>query len=115
MIITANRCALDMSFCEEYDRISIGKLCSRFIQKNAPWSPFFDEIQPKITCPIEVGNYTFNNLVFDLGQTASILPIGGYRWLAFSKFLQQRENDQKKDIFFCLDVEVIITNTKKVI
>lgn len=104
------RCNIDMSHCEQHDRLVIPKLCSKVHESNALWSPLVKGIQPRIGCPLKAGTYTLTNGTFDFSMI-SRLPIEGYKWMVYNKVVQLANKTENK--IFCLDAEVSITSAKR--
>lgn len=77
LVMDINRCDLLMKGCENYEKFSIGGMCTKFKAKNAFYSEMLGNIDPLIACPLRTGNYTFNNPEIDL-NFVSRLPLDGW-------------------------------------
>jgi hypothetical protein len=100
--IQTSRCTLEMKDCAYYDKITIPQICKKLLDQGAFWTPFLDNFQPSLTCPIKKGGYVLNNATLYL-DIVSKLPIHGYRWLPVIRFIS------KGTTKFCIAAEVAIT------
>ncbi|XP_055681121.1 uncharacterized protein LOC129788809 [Lutzomyia longipalpis] len=103
------RCTLDKTHCEDYDSLTITKLCGKLKDAKALWAPMIESIQPTPLCPVKHGIYRMTNATANLA-VVSRLPLDGYRWVV--RFTVHQDGDKKK-ILICLDAEVSITNQKR--
>jgi hypothetical protein len=71
-MVETHRCSLDMKECQNYDQLLVKQMCRKFEDKNAFWSPFMTNIQPKLTCPIKKVRLLTKILGHSL-KTASLL------------------------------------------
>lgn len=110
LYMEVNRCSLDLSDCEKYDRVVIPNLCDKINDKASFWAPLTKAIRPRMKCPISIGNYTVNNGSFDLNMV-SRLPIEGYRWIVRARIVQGPKKKERD--LFCADVDVTVTVSKR--
>ena len=54
-LVNIDEC-LDYSFknCTKFNKITINQLCSKMADEKSVWSPFFNYIEPRMTCPLQV-------------------------------------------------------------
>ncbi|KXJ74434.1 hypothetical protein RP20_CCG013702 [Aedes albopictus] len=81
LIISIDRCALDMKTCEEFNKLTFTNLCRHVNDEKGLVSKFFKGMEPAVRCPIKPGIYKFKNAVFDLSFTIP-LPMEGFHWQA---------------------------------
>lgn len=105
-----NRCSLDLSHCEQYDRVVIPNLCDKINDKSSMWAPMTKNIRPRMKCPISIGSYVVHNGTFDLNPV-SRLPIEGYRWIVKNRIVMGPKKSERE--LFCCEVDVSITVAKK--
>lgn len=55
------RCALDMTHCEDFGTSILPEICSRLREKNVLWSDLIGSIRPKFDCPFQKVSQTRNN------------------------------------------------------
>lgn len=112
------RCNLDMSHCEQFDKVVIPKLCDKINDKSSLWAPMTKAIRPRMKCPIHIGEYEIQSGTFDL-NLVSRMNIEGFRWIVKNRILH-RQGDKKKTsshnqdrILFCLEGDVSVTAAKR--
>nr|XP_022900808.1 uncharacterized protein LOC111413903 [Onthophagus taurus]XP_022900809.1 uncharacterized protein LOC111413904 [Onthophagus taurus] len=100
--LTLTRCNTKDSpdTCENYQKITIKKMCDLIPAKNKPWTPFMDIMTPQMSCPIKKGIYIVKNATFD-GDAFSTLPIDGYYW----KVEANVKEGVHKSTVLCLNLE----------
>ncbi|CRK88020.1 CLUMA_CG001806, isoform A [Clunio marinus] len=92
--VEANKCSLNMTACEKYPIVSLRNFCQRFNEKDKVYSAIFDNIQPRIQCPIKPGNYTISPATLDL-SIFNLVPLDGFVWVTTFKFISISENEEE--------------------
>lgn len=110
LYMDVNRCTLDLSHCEQYDRVVIPNLCDKINDKTSFWAPMTKAIRPRMKCPITTGSYTVQNGTFDL-NLISRMPIEGYRWTAKNRIVVGPKKNERN--LFCGEFDVSVTVAKK--
>lgn len=110
LYMDVNRCNLDLSHCEQYDRVVIPNLCDKINDKSSFWAPMTKTIRPRMKCPVSVGSYIVNNGTFDL-NLVSRMPIEGYRWIVKNRIVQGAKKKERE--LFCCEFDVSVTVAKK--
>jgi len=111
-ILESNRCSLDLKVCENYGIVNYKGLCQKFSDKTAIFSGFFSGFKPTLRCPVKPGNYTMDEISFDLAIIA-MLPIDGSIWYTNTKLIASQNGSKKKKILLCMNSETKIIKFKK--
>lgn len=107
LIFDTNRCSLDMKTCEKYPGANIRGLCEKFEQKNAFYTPIFENFKPAIKCPLKPDIYTLKESKMDF-SLFSLIPLDGYVWVVTIKVLSAESGIKKKEVAMCLNTETKI-------
>lgn len=110
LYMDVTRCSLDLSHCEQYDRVVIPNLCDKINDKSSVWAPMTKAIRPRMKCPLKTGSYVVNNGTFDL-NLVSRLPIEGYRWIVKNRIVHGPKKSER--LVFCCELDVSITVKKR--
>lgn len=54
LFISAKRCTMDMTQCEDFNKLTIPGVCERLNDKDMIWSDLTAMFKPKIKCPIQM-------------------------------------------------------------
>ncbi|XP_035780595.1 uncharacterized protein LOC118460414 [Anopheles albimanus] len=101
------RCEMDLSKCEYFNAVDVADLCQRF--DNAEFSErFLNNISPPLTCPVQPGEYQFNNNRWDMTAVV-VLPGSSYRW-KIATTLTQTVNER---VVFCIEFMARIVILRK--
>lgn len=73
------------------------------------YSHYVEFWTPQIKCPL-TGNYTVNNMDFDVSFPLSLIT-GTYRWLVFYKFFEMKTHK----MVFCFITQAVISDKKEMI
>lgn len=110
LYMNVNRCTLDLSHCEQYDRVVIPNLCDKINDRTSFWAPLTKAIRPRMKCPVTVGDYIVNNGTFDM-NLISRMPIEGFRWIVKNRIVNGAKKNER--VLFCSDMDVSVTQAKK--
>lgn len=72
--MSAQRCDLNLTQCEDFGKITIPDVCRILNQRNSFWADFMTNTKPKLICPLKnVLNY--RRLM--IGQTKKVIYSSG--------------------------------------
>lgn len=60
--------------CENVQKFKVGKYCELLTAKNQPWTPIFDNAQPRLTCPFKKVKVEVHLNIFQTIQHISRAP-----------------------------------------
>lgn len=112
LVMEGNRCTLDMKTCEKNNNLNVGGICQKFHDKNAFYSSLFDNIKPRLKCPIKPGIYMIEEGFLDL-SLISLLPLDGYIYVCAFKLAYGEKGSRAKKVAMCLNTETKIFKTHK--
>lgn len=108
------RCNMDMSYCVNYDTLTIATMCSKFIDKLSPWSTWAESFEPRFQCPLLENTYSTVNASLDLTAVAK-LPIEGFHWILkfeFSELATEEDAANSSEVthrsLLCLDSDITV-------
>ncbi|XP_058816251.1 uncharacterized protein LOC131679527 [Topomyia yanbarensis] len=109
LVLTTNRCTLDMKTCETFNKLTLTRICSYINDDKGIFASFFKSFEPKFHCPIQPGVYFFKNSIIDLTFFTNF-PLEGYRWQANIKlFLKGKINKE----VYCMNAQASMIWVKK--
>lgn len=115
--IHLTRCNVDMSYCVNYDSLSIQTLCSKFTEKQSLWAIFVESFEPQLKCPLQKNTYKVTNGTLDL-TVAAQFPIEGFHWILKFEFYEGHSPADKNAgqepirLLMCLDSDVTVRNSR---
>jgi hypothetical protein len=112
LVFEANKCSLDMKTCEKYTLFNIKDLCQNYQEKYASFDSIFDNISPRLGCPIKAGNYTIPDALLDM-SILRLLPVDGFIWVVKFKLVASSNEGKSKKIVMCIDAEIKLLKTRK--
>lgn len=104
-VVENSRCTIDLKTCERYRDFKTAALCSNLKEKNEFYSRVINAVHPRIECPIQPGNYTFQDTPFDL-SFAKLFPIDGHVFVQRYKLFELNKVSKTKRNVMCLHFEV---------
>lgn len=113
LVVENSRCTIDMKTCERYRDLKTSGLCDNLKEKNEFYSSVLNSIYPRIECPIQPGNYTFEDTNFDL-SFARFFPIDGHVFIQTYKLSETGANKKKRTVmclFFKVKVQAVNKKT----
>lgn len=111
-VVENSRCTIDMKICETYRDFKTTKFCSNLKEKDEFYSHILNAVHPRIECPIQPGNYTFEDTVFDLGF-AKFFPIDGHVFIQKYKLAELNKANKTKRTVMCLYFRVKVQAVNK--
>ncbi|XP_055600313.1 uncharacterized protein LOC129749374 [Uranotaenia lowii] len=102
MALITNRCSMDMKSCEQFNKMTVSRLCSVLSNEKNMWTSFYKSVDPDLRCPFQPGIYKFINSSSDLSFFRNF-PLEGFRWQVYMKFYTTK-NKAKREIF-CLTIQ----------
>ncbi|XP_062542049.1 uncharacterized protein LOC134210042 [Armigeres subalbatus] len=109
LMIIPNRCTMDMTSCELFNKLTISNLCRYINDERVFLRSFLRSIEPNIRCPIRPGFYQFRNSSIDFRFFANF-PLEGYRWQTSMKLYS---NSKPKRELYCLSSQTSMRWVKK--
>ncbi|KAG5677730.1 hypothetical protein PVAND_007461 [Polypedilum vanderplanki] len=100
--IDSTRCDLERNNCDKLDTFILKNFCYILVKKNGIFTEIFSKIQPRLKCPLKIGNYSFNNAAFDT-KVFSMMPIDGSFWIINIRLIVETKKSKKP--ILCLNVE----------
>lgn len=111
IVLEASKCGLDLKTCEKQSSWNIKDMCPKFKEKNAFYTSIFESLSPPFGCPIQVGNYTSIESVFDLSSFAWV-PLDGYIWVINVKLVETNRGKSRRTVA-CVNGEFKVMKTRK--
>lgn len=113
-VIESNKCNFNLTSCTRTNAFNFAGMCDMFKEKNAFYSPIFDSIEPSLRCPIKPGNYTLRESILDLSPVR-YFPMDGFVHVTTFRLVSGAKGNKPKKIVLCLNTEVKIFKTRKVL